>query len=168
MKLDRTDFEILRLLQQDARISNKEMAEQIGVSPSTGWERVRRLRQSGVLRGFHADVAPSALGIGVQAMISIRLRQHAKISFDAMIQEMSQTEEVVNVYLLAGANDFLVHVAVRDVIHLRNVVVEKFTSRFEVANIETSLIFEFHKAAALPNYFADEDSAKPPFPEGPS
>lgn len=156
MKLDRIDFEILAMLQRDARMSNKDLAEANQISPSTCLERVRRLRRGGVLRGWHADVAPTALGIGVQAMVSIRLRQHAKISFDALISEMSSIREVVNVYLLAGATDFMVHVAVRDVAHLRSLVVDTFTSRDEVAHLETSLIFEFVHAPILPNYAAPE------------
>ena len=156
MKLDRIDFEILGMLQRDARVSNKELAEANQISPSTCLERVRRLRRAGILRGWHADVAPTALGIGVQAMISIRLRQHAKISFDALIEEMSSIREVVNVYLLAGATDFMVHVAVRDVAHLRSLVVDTFTSRDEVAHLETSLIFEFVHAPVLPNYATPE------------
>lgn len=152
MKLDRTDFEILRLLQGNARVSNKELADANGISPSTCLERVKRLKNNGVLRGYHADVLPESLGIGVQAMISLRLRQHAKIDFDVMIEEMMNTKEVINVYLLAGATDFLIHVAVQDVTHLRNVVVEKFSARYEVAHIETSLIFEFQKSSVLPNY----------------
>ena len=110
------------------------------------------MKNNGVLRGYHADVLPESLGIGVQAMISLRLRQHAKIDFDVMIEEMMNTKEVINVYLLAGATDFLIHVAVQDVTHLRNVVVEKFSARYEVAHIETSLIFEFQKSSVLPNY----------------
>ncbi len=155
-KLDRIDFEILRYLQRDARMSNKDLAAAIGISASTCLERVRRLRHDRILRGFHADVNPEALGIGVQAMISIRLRQHAQISFDALIDELSRIKEVVNVYLLAGANDFLIHVAVKDVAHLRSVVVDTFTSRYEVAHIETSLIFEFVQAPVLPNYQSPE------------
>ncbi len=152
MKLDRIDFEILGILQKDARISNKELAEANGISPSTCLERVRKMRSAGVIEGYRADVAPKVLGIAVQAMISIRLRQHATIDFEALIAEMSRAKEVVNVYLLAGANDFLVHVAVRDVEHLRSVVLDTFTARYEVAHIETSLIFEYVKASALPNY----------------
>ncbi len=161
MNLDRIDFEMLGALQRDARISNKDLAAAVGLSPSSCLERFRRLRRGGILRGFHADVSPEALGISVQAMISLRLRQHAKISFDALLQEMSRIKEVVNVYLLAGETDFLVHVAVRDVAHLRSVVVDTFTSRYEVAHIETSLIFEFRKAPVLPNYRlpADEEDA---------
>ena len=80
--------------------------------------------------------------------------QHASIDFDSMVKEIRDTSEVVNVYFLSGSNDFLVHVAVRDVHHLRNVVVDRFTSRYEVAHIETALIFEYVKGAVLPNYHA--------------
>ena len=152
MKLDRIDFEILRILQQNARISNKELAEANQVSPSTCLERVRRMREAGVIKAYRADVSAGALGIGVQAMISIRLRQHADIDFDVLIQQMSQAKEVINVYLLAGSIDFLIHVAVKDVEHLRSVVVDNFTARYEVAHIETALIFEYVQASVLPNY----------------
>lgn len=140
------------MLQKDARISNKELASVNGISPSTCLERVRRLKNAGVIQGYHAAVNPEALGIAVQAMISIRLRQHASIDFDALIREMSETKEVVNTYLLSGGNDFLVHVAVRDVEHLRTLVLDRFTARHEVAHIETALIFEYLEGSVLPNY----------------
>lgn len=152
MKLDRTDFDILAALQENGRMSNKELAEANGISPSTCLERVRRLRAVGAISGVHAHVLPAALGIGVQALISIRLRQHARIDFDALLEEMKTKREVVSVYLLAGAQDLLVHVAVRDVAHLRFVVVDSFTSRDDVEHIETSLIFEFVRSATWPNY----------------
>ena len=159
MKLDRTDFDILAALQDNGRMSNKELAEANRISPSTCLERVRRLRALGAISGVHAHVLPQALGIGVQALISIRLRQHAHIEFDALLAEMTQKREVVNVYLLAGAQDLLVHVAVRDVAHLRSVVVDSFTSRDDVEHIETSLIFEFVRSATWPNYLLDKTAS---------
>ena len=152
MKLDRIDFEILAQLEANGRIANKELAAKIGASPSTCLERVRRLRKSGAITGIHAHVSPRAVGIEVQALISVRLRQHAQINFDQLLEEMLAIKEVINVYLLAGAQDLMVHVAVRDVAHLREVVVDTFTSREDVEHIETSLIFEFKRSTALPNY----------------
>ncbi len=152
MKLDRIDFEILAALQQNGRMSNKELAAANNISPSTCLERVRRLRSIGAISGVHAHVSPAVLGIGVQALISIRLRQHAHIVFDDLLREVSSFREVINVYLLAGSQDLLVHVAARDVAHLREVVVETFTSRDDVEHIETSLIFEFVRSPVLPNY----------------
>jgi DNA-binding Lrp family transcriptional regulator len=152
MKLDRVDFELLNRLQEDARISNKDLAERVGISPSTCLERVRRLIAHKAITGFHADVNPASLGIGVQAMIAVRLGRHADISFDKLLAELRDLQEVVHVYLLAGAEDVLIHVAVRDVAHLRTLVVDHLTTRPDVAHIETSLIFEFSKAVVLPNY----------------
>lgn len=151
-QLDRTDHEILEILQSDGRISNKDLAEKIGVSPSTCLERVRRLRESGVLRGFHAEVDPQSLGIGVQAMISVRLRHHTEVSFDQLCEEMMGIPETVAVYLLTGTQDLLVHVAVRDVTHLRDLMSNSFTSRPDAQRVETSLIFEHARRSVLPEY----------------
>ena len=152
MKLDRIDFELLKQLQRNARMTNKELAKRTGISPSTCLERVRRLIHQKAIIGFHADVAPAALGIGVQALIAIRLGRHAEISFDDLLRQIRRLREVIHVYLLAGAEDLLIHVAVRDVAHLRAFVVEQLTSRPDVAHIETSLIFEFSKSPVMPNY----------------
>ena len=152
MAFDQIDFEILRELQNNARISNKELAEKNGIAPSTCLERVRRLKDEGIIQHFRAHVSAKALGVGVQAMISIKLQQHSKTSFEQLCKEISQIEEVVNVYLLAGAVDLLVHVAVRDVDHLRSVVVDTFASRYEPAHMETSIIFQIEHSHELPIY----------------
>lgn len=152
MNLDRTDFGLLKALQQDARMTNKELAASVGVSPSTCLERVRRLREGGVLRGYYADVDPSAVGIQVQAMVSVRLARHALVSFDSLRDHLLGIPEVVNVYLLAGAQDFLVHVVASSVNHLRDVVSENFAARDDVAHMETSLIFDYARSHELPNF----------------
>lgn len=154
MGFDQIDFEILRELQNNARISNKDLAEKNGIAPSTCLERVRRLKEEGVIQHFRAQVSAKALGVGVQAMIFIRLQQHAKISFENLCKEISQIEEVINVYLLAGNIDLLVHVAVRDVEHLRSVILDTFTVRYDPAHMETSIIFQIEHSHELPIYRA--------------
>ncbi|MEC8554884.1 MAG: Lrp/AsnC family transcriptional regulator [Planctomycetota bacterium] len=154
MGFDQIDFEILRELQNNARISNKDLAEKNGIAPSTCLERVRRLKEEGVIQNFRAQVSAKALGVGVQAMIFIRLQQHAKISFENLCKEISQIEEVINVYLLAGNIDLLVHVAVRDVEHLRSVILDTFTVRYDPAHMETSIIFQIEHSHELPIYRA--------------
>lgn len=149
--LDRTDRRIIALLQDDARHSNKELAAAVGIAPSTCSERVRRLEERGVFEGFHAAVRPSALGIGLQAMIAIRLRRHAAAEVDAFRAHATALREVVGVYHVTGSNDFLVHVAVRDADHLRDVAVNSFTGFPEVAHLETSLIFEHLGNGTLPD-----------------
>ncbi|MEM7052055.1 MAG: Lrp/AsnC family transcriptional regulator [Acidobacteriota bacterium] len=148
--LDRIDFELLAALQKNARMTNKELAARVGLAPSTCLERVRRLQREGALRGFHAEVSPQALGIGLQAMIAVRLQRHSRDLVGSFRRHALALAEVVAVYHLTGANDFLVHVAVRDPDHLRDLALDAFTTRSEVAHIETALIFEHQRSSTLP------------------
>lgn len=149
--LDRTDRKLVGLLQDDARRSNKELAAAAGIAPSTCSERIQRLRDDGVFLGFHADVDPAALGIGLQALIAVRLRRHAAAEVDAFDRHADEMPEVIEVFHVTGANDFLVHVVVRDADHLRDLAVNGFTTLPEVAHIETSLIFQHQAKAGLPD-----------------
>lgn len=149
--LDRTDHVLIGLLQQDARRSNKELAAAAGIAPSTCSERLRRLESGGVFLGFHARVAPSALGVGLQALIAVRLRRHASSDVDEFIGKATALDEVVAVFHVTGPNDFLVHTVVRDAAHLRDLAVSAFTSWPEVAHIETSLVFEHVAKPGLPD-----------------
>jgi DNA-binding Lrp family transcriptional regulator len=150
--LDRTDFEILAALQKNARFSNKELAALVGLAASSCLERVRRLTQRGVLKGFHAEVDPASLGIEIEAMIAVRLERHSREDVDRFRAHVMGLPETVALYHLSGANDFLVHVAVRDTHHLRELVLEAFTTRPEVAHLETALVFGHTRSAVLPDY----------------
>lgn len=155
MQLDRIDFALLRLLRKNARLPNKDLAEKVGVAPSTALERVRRLRESRAILGYHAEIAPQAVGIGLQAMVAIRLTRHSRPLLDSFHQHLMTLPEVMSFYHVAGADDYLVHVGVRDSDHLRDFALSAFTERPEVAHIETHLIFEFRRNPELPVY-ADE------------
>lgn len=148
---DRTDQQIILLLQNDGRMSNKALASAIGIAPSTCSERVQRLREGGVFRGFHADVDPAALGIGLQALVIVRLRRHSEELVNRFWDHIDGMPEVKAAYHTSGGNDFLCHVVVRDSEHLKQVAVSGFTSLPEVAHIETSIVFEHRAKAALPD-----------------
>jgi DNA-binding Lrp family transcriptional regulator len=150
--LDRIDFEILDALQKNARLSNKELAARVLMAPSSCLERVRRLVREGVIRGFHSDVDPDALGIQMQAMISVRLQVHSLDAFESFEAHLRALPEVVAVYHLAGEEDFMVHVAVRSTDHLHELAMRQFSTREEVGHVNTALIFEVHRADALPRY----------------
>jgi DNA-binding Lrp family transcriptional regulator len=145
--LDRTDHEIVAALRQNARLTNKELAGRVGLAESSCLERVRRLVGSGVLRGFHAEVDLKALGVGLQALVAVRLSRHTSAAVEAFRRSMLALPEAIAVFHVAGATDFLVHVAVRDSDELRDLVMRAFTSRPEVAHVETSLIYEHARTA---------------------
>lgn len=150
VELDATDLRIVAELQKNARLSNKELAHRVGVAPSTSLERMRRLTAAGVFQGFFADVRPEALGVGLQAIISVRLSIHARGQIEHFREHVLGLPEVSALYHVAGANDFMVHVAVKDTDHLRSLVMSSFTSLQEVAHIETALIFEYKRKPVSP------------------
>src|ERR1700743_836526 len=86
--LDRIDVGILRALQNDARLSVKELAAQIGLAASSTHERIQRLRESGVIRGSHVDVDPKALGVGLEALFMIGLEKHKRGTVDRLMDDL--------------------------------------------------------------------------------
>ena len=153
--LDRTDREILRLLANDARRSNKQLAAAVGLAPSSCLERVRRLRVLGALRGEHAEIDPLAFGVGLEALLLVVCAKHSREVVDRFLAEVLEIPEVRRAYLVAGRYDFVVHVAVADVAHLRNLALDRFTSRPEVVRLETSVIYDQGAKAAYPDLTAE-------------
>lgn len=146
--LDGVDRRILGLLHADARITNNALAEAVGIAPSTCHGRVRRLMDLGVIRGFYTDIDPVAVGMPLQAMISVSLQSNARGKIRSFIAQIRRRRQVMDVYFLAGADDFLLHVAARDTEDLRSFVVENLNADADVAGTQTSLIFEHLRGAA--------------------
>lgn len=146
--LDDTDRRILTALHSDARMSNSALAELVGIAASTCHGRVRRLQDLGVIRGFYADIDPSAIGLSLQAMISVSLQSNARGKIDSFIGNIRRRPQVMDVYFLAGADDFILHVAARDTDDLRAFVVENLNADSDVAGTQTSLIFEHLRGAS--------------------
>jgi len=152
--LDDVDRDILRELERDGRISNKDLADLVGVAPSTCHARVRALRESGVIRGFSADVDPRALGRGLQAIIAVRLQAQARARLGKFAHELAGRPEVRDVYLLGGTDDVMAHVQVEDSDALRQFVIDHLSTRQEVAHTQTSLVFEHvHQPASIPSTY---------------
>jgi DNA-binding Lrp family transcriptional regulator len=158
--LDRIDFGILTALQNNARLANKELAARVGLAPSSCLMRVRRLMRDRVLRGFRAEVEPKALGIGLQALVFVRLTRHARRGVAAFRRYVLGLAETVALYHVGGQHDFLVHVATRDADQLRDLAMDAFTVRPEVARIETHLIFEHAVRPVLPFLMVDAGDAR--------
>ena len=148
--LDRFDRAIIAALRANARISNKYLSEEVGLAPSTCLERVRRLRDHGVVRGYHADINFGAFEVDTEAMIGVRMSEHSRDLVDSFLSYVLTLPEVLQIYHVAGADDFLVHVAARDTQHLRDLALDSFTTRAEVDRIETRLIFQHTATWRLP------------------
>ena len=147
-QLDDVDQRIVAALRSQGRLPNNALAEKVGIAASTCLTRLRSLIERGVIAGFHAEVDPAWIGRPIQAMIAVRLRGDARGAINEFSDRLAGMTEVLNVYFLAGADDFHVHVAARDPDDLRAFVVNHLSSAPEVALTETNLIFE-HKRGRL-------------------
>jgi DNA-binding Lrp family transcriptional regulator len=149
MDLDELDLALLAGLQNNARQTNRDLAEAVGVAPSTSLERVRSLRERGVIRGYHADVDLQALGRGVQALVAVRIRPPSRQNIEAFREWVAQLPETVGVFVVSGGDDFLVHVAVPNTDGLYAFVIDRLTERPEVADVRTSIVYEHRRVRVL-------------------
>lgn len=148
-QLDRTDRALVEALQKDARISNKELAQRVGLAPSTCLERVRALRARGVLRGFHAEVDHEALGRGLGAIVAVRIRPHSRAYVDAFREAALSMPEVIELFHVMGADDFLLHIGVAGTDALRDFVLDRLTVRPEVGHVESRVVYDHARRPAL-------------------
>ena len=156
MDLDRTDFELLRLLQEDARLSNKQLAAAVGLAQSTCHERLKRLWSTGVVRGTRAEIDPGSLGFGIAAMFFIGTSQHEQDAIDTLLDDFMAIAEVQSVSLITGRYDLVVEVVARDMDHLKTLAYENFTNRSVVTRFETSIVYEGRASRGLPVPMAED------------
>lgn len=143
--LDEIDRRILNHLRADGRIPNSRLAELAGIAPSTCLARVRSLVNRGVISGFSAVVSPAALGLGLEALISVGIRTGARQRIGEFRADLEHRPEVRQLFFLGGSEDFALHVAVRDTDALRKFVVEQLSAHPAVASTRTSLVFQHHE-----------------------
>ena len=165
--LDRTDFEIIHLLQKNARLSNKQIAAAVHLAPSSCHQRIKNLEKAGVIRGAHAEIDARAIGLNLEALAFIKLAKYERGVIDRFMNKVASIPEVRRVFLVSGRHDVVVHVVVKDIDHLRNLGFDRFTNQPELVNIETAIVYDSRGRNELP-IFMDEletdelEPAKPP------
>ena len=112
MRFDAIDRKILAALQADGRLTNVELAERVGLSPSPCLRRVRQLEDAGVVRGYHAVLDRKALGLGLTVFVGIKVERHRDLEATAFQEAVGRIAEVVACHLVSGEADFLLQVVV--------------------------------------------------------
>jgi len=139
--MDELDSAILRELQADARLTNRELAGRLGLAPSSCLVRTRALREQGILKGFHAEVDLAKIGRGVQALIAFTIRPLSRDVIRGFETFALRQPEVLAVFRLGGSDDFLVHVATSTIADMHALMVDHFSARKEVIGFRTSIIY---------------------------
>ncbi|WES63837.1 Lrp/AsnC family transcriptional regulator [Microbacter sp. GSS18] len=147
--LDAVDVAILRALTRNAEMSNKALAQQLRLAESTCAHRVRALRARGVIRDTRVRLDGAALGLPLQGIIRVRLGSHTPEGVHALFDALVATPKVLQVFHVAGVDDFLVHVAVENAEDLRDIVLRHITVHPIVRATETQLVFELRDGAGM-------------------
>ena len=159
--LDPVDLSMLAELERNGRLTNAALAARVGIAESTCTQRLRSLRDRGVIRGFRAEVDAASLGLSLQALITVRLGTHGREQvrdFEARVRELPS---VLTAFHVAGADDYLLHVAVRSAGALRELVLEHLTTHPHVRHVETQLVFEVIEGPGMLAASTDRAAALP-------
>ena len=151
-KLDDIDLRILTILYKDADITNKELAAQIGIAPSTCLERVKRMKSNDIIKNAFIDINFKNIGGNIEAIAAIKLQPYSEIIVNDLRDDLLLLPEIISLYHMGGSYDYFIHMSVRDSEHLRQFVFNAITSREAVTTVETSLIFEHSRSGVLPNF----------------
>ncbi|MEU8528618.1 MULTISPECIES: Lrp/AsnC family transcriptional regulator [Streptomyces] len=139
--MDRIDLHILRELQEDGRLTNQELAQRVGLSPSPCMRRVRQLEQDGVIQGYRAIVAPEAVGRSFEVLVSIEVRRdrEAVEAFEAALQDIP---DVIEAYRLFGSPGCLLRIAVADLAAYERLWIERLTTLGGVTEVNSQIIMK--------------------------
>ena len=136
--LDAIDRRILAVLQENARVSNVELAESAGVSASPCWRRVRELERTGVISRYVTLVDPAALGLPVSVFIQVSLEKQVESALEVFKNAILQRPEVMECYLMTGDADYMLRVVVADLEAYERFLMDHLTRVPAVANIRSS------------------------------
>ena len=143
MKLDRYDKQILEALQDNGRLSNQELADRIGLSPSPCLRRVRRLEESGLIRAYRALLQARSLGLNLMAFIQISMDRHTPERFANFEKHVAACPEILECHLITGQDaDYLLKVIVADMDAFQSLLLERITRIEGVTGVHSSFVMK--------------------------
>ena len=141
MELDRYDRQILEILQSDGRISNQDLADRIGLSPSPCLRRVRTLEEAGLITGYRALLDAKKLGLSLMALIGISMDQHTPERFANLEKAIAEIPEILECLLITGQqSDYQLKVGVKDMDAYQDLLLNKITRIQGVTGVHTSFV----------------------------
>ena len=135
--LDKIDFQILRLLQENSNITNLSLSKRIGLSPAPTLERVKKLEKNGIIKSYHAEVEPWALGLTVKTFILVNIGWHKQNASENFLQKVNEIDEVAECNIITGDGDFLLKVICKDLQAYQNLLFNVLSQIPEVERLKT-------------------------------
>jgi len=139
--MDEVDFQLLRLLQQDGRITNADLAKRVGLSPPSVLQRVRALEKAGLIKTYTALLDPERLGLKITVFAAISLSLHQDMPIERFRRSIQDIEEVLECYHVSGDYDFLLKIVVKDMRAYETLIREKISRIRGIRQINSSFVF---------------------------
>ena len=156
IQLDKRDLEILRILSREGRISKTELAKRVNLSPTPCWERLKRLEESGLIRGYRAEIELSQLGPSVTIFVTVELERHRTRDFQAFEAAVTKRDEVTACWALGGGFDYILQVVSKDVDAYQRFIDELLRADLGLARYFTYIVTSTVKASAPPFAVLDD------------
>lgn len=150
MKLDKRDLEILRALSQNGRITKAALAEQIGLSPTPCWDRLKKLEKAGLIEGYGARINLKKLGSHVTVFVAVELHDHTAARFQAFEAAMDRYDEVIACWALGGGFDYLLQIVAVDVDAYQRLIDEMLDARVGLSRYFSYIVTKQTKAQTAP------------------
>lgn len=148
-KLDKIDLKILKLLQENSKITNLELSKKIGLSPAPTLERVKKLEQSEVIQSYHAKVDASKMGLNVSTFVLVSLAWQKENALDNFIAKIQEVDEVTECYIITGDGDFLLRIICRDIPAYEQLLFKKLSQIEEVERLKTLMTLSKAKKSKI-------------------
>jgi Lrp/AsnC family leucine-responsive transcriptional regulator len=145
MELDKIDLNILKIMQENGRITNLQLSQMIGLSPAPTLERVRKLEHSGYIKSYHALVDEEKLGLGIKTFIQVSLDFHQNDTIQVFLEEVNAIKEITECHHVTGQCDFILKAYVKDIKAYEQLIMQKISRISVVKTFQTMMIMSTSK-----------------------
>lgn len=136
-KFDQIDLKILKILQENSKITNLDLSKKIGLSPAPTLERVKKLEQSGVIESYHAYVNPQAIGLNVKTFAQVSLAWQKENALNNFLEKIKNIDEITECFIITGEADFLMKIICKDIPTYEQLLFKTLSQIEEIERIKT-------------------------------
>ena len=154
-KLDKIDLSILKILQENSKITNLELSKKIGLSPAPTLERVKKLEATNIIESYHAKVNAEKIGLNVRNFVLVSLAWNRENALDNFLDKINKIDEITEGYVVTGDGDFLLKVITRDIPSFEQLLFKKLSQIEEVERLKTFMTLSKIKKTKLLPYDYD-------------
>ena len=151
-KLDKIDLSILKILQENSKITNLELSKKIGLSPAPTLERVKKLESTNILESYHAKVNAEKIGLNVRTFVLVSLAWNKENALENFIEKINNIQEITEGYIITGDGDFLLKIITKDISSYEQLLFKKLSQIEEVERLKTFMTLSKVKKTKLLPY----------------